>query len=687
MGWPGRWHFTVNTNSFTGSLTRAVLARSAAAQGSAWAWQRDLLGVALLAAWVLLALALVYRLPQTLSIDLGTTYARAYLRGFDQLEQNEEYNYAFSRERAQIFFGGVGSGVFTTTLRFDGVRPAQADPARVFLGGPQTPVGFMPPNGLRSYHVLVPAASGDLDMRIIANPFQPSERDSRQLGIPVDAFSARPLTPGVPLRAGLMVLATALGLYALARRLAFRPNLSALLALLIVSSAIYGLLTNRLLITVGLGYWLAIVLGLHAALWPLRRLVGAVYDRSGVALATGEEHWLWRIFAAATLVKLGGMLYPHAIIFDEAAHVLRMSWLLEGRFMELYRPGYTSYMGGTVGLSGGQFPYSPLWYLVVVPFSFLGLGLSDATNGLSALMDVSKLFPIHLIARVTTGSRRTALYAAALYNLLPMPYFLLSWGNYPTQFGLWASLLATAFLALHYQRFAQGALSWRTFTIWVALLALAILSYTVLGVFSVTLFVLIGLFGLVQRGGLGRRRLRFIVTGLLAAELFCFAIYHVQFAQAIVMETLPAIVAGTVDRVDNPLNAAAEARENPLANFVANNLFTVGHFTPLMLVLTALGGLGLALQAHTRRWWPIWGAWLGIFVLYSLISAFIADMVLKHVFFMMPLVAIWSAYVLSHWWRRGWGGRAAVLTVLCFLAVEVAQRGHFYLLIKRHTPL
>ncbi|HEX6292612.1 MAG TPA: hypothetical protein VFZ66_25740 [Herpetosiphonaceae bacterium] len=677
----------MNTDSFTGSLTRDALDRRAAAARRGWTWQPDLLSVALIAAWVLLALALVYRLPQTLRVDLGTTYARAYLRGFNQPEKNADYNYAFSGARAQIFLGGAGSGVFATTLRFDGVRPAEADPARVFFGAPQTPVGFKPSNGLRSYHVLVPSTSGDLDARIVANPFQPSERDPRQLGIPVDTFAVRSLTPGLPLRAAAMILAISLGLYGLARRLALRPDVSALLALLIVSSAIYGLFTNRLLITIGLVYWLAIVLGLHVALWPLRRVARAIYDRADVPLAADEERWLWRIFVAATLVKLGGMLYPHVIIFDEAAHVLRMNWLLEGRFMELYRPGYTSYMGDTVGLGGGQFPYSPLWYLVVVPFSFLGLGLPDATNGLSALMDVSKLFPIHLIARVTTSSRRTALYAAALYNLLPMPYFLLSWGNYPTQFGLWAALLATAFLAVHYQRFAQHTISWRTFGIWVALLALAILSYTVLGVFSVTLFMMIGIFGLFQRGGLGRKRLRFIVTGLLAAELLCFAIYHVQFAEAIVMDTLPAIVSGTADRADNPLDAAAEARENPLANFAANNQFTVGHFTPLLLVLTGLGGLGLAQQAHTRRWWPIWGAWLGIFVLYSLVSAFVADMVLKHVFFMMPLVAIWSGYVLSRWWRRGWAGRAAVLMVLCFLAFEVAQRGHFYLLIKRHTPL
>jgi hypothetical protein len=269
-----------------------------------------------------------------------------------------------------------------------------------------------------------------------------------------------------------------------------------------------------------------------------------------------------------------------------------------------------------------------------------------------------------------------------------MPYFLLSWGNYPTQFGLWALLLATAFLVVNYERLAQPAHERRRsrggFWLWVALMALAILSYTVLGVFAITLFGLIGLFGLIQQGRIGWPRLRFIVAGMLVAELFCFAIYHVQFAQAIARDTLPALAAATADRADNPLNEQADERDNALANFKANNQFTVNHFTWPLLILSGLGGLLIFSQAQTRRWWPIWAAWLGLFVLYSLVSAYVADMVLKHVFILMPLVCIWSAAVLAWIWRRGLLGRLATLSVFVFLAVRVAQYGHFYLLVKRH---
>jgi hypothetical protein len=684
MALRARSSFTMSTNSFTGSLSQRFAERRAAARVSPRPWWHDALSIVLIALVLLLALVAIYRVPQEQSLDIGSSYARAHLRGFYQREQNTDYSYAFTGDRAEIFVPGVGGGTFATSFRFDGVRPADVDPARVTIGAANDSVTFAPSPGLRDYRLLVPAPSGDISVRIATNAFQAGENDPRQLGIPLDRFAAQPATGAIPWRATALLLALGIGFYALARRLAFGPLPGLLMTLLIVGAGLYGLQTARLLITIGLLRWLVVLIGLHVALWPLRRIANAIYTSIGLPLEVGEERWLWRIFAAATLVKLGGILYPHAIIFDQAAHVLRMQWLLDGRFMELYRPGYTSYMGDTVGLGGGQFPYSPLWYLIVAPFRFLGIGLPDATNGLSALMDVSKLFPIHIIARRTTGSRRAALYGAALYHLIPMPYFLLSWGNYPTQFGLWAALLATAFVVIRWDVIATWSWRQRSFWVWVGLMALAILSYTVLGVYSITFFVLLGLFGLFARGGLGRKRFQFLIAGMVAAELFCFAIYHVQFAQALVMDTLPSIVSGTADRLDNPIDATAEARENPLANFAANNQFTTNHFTWPVLILSAAGAVLLFRNPEGRRWWPLWAAWIGIWVLYTLVSAYIADMVLKHVFWIMPLIAIWTAAALDWLWQRRWWGQAAVVTLLGFLLIEVAQRGHFYLLVKRH---
>lgn len=643
-------------------------------------WAQDVLYAGLITLWMLIGLIVAYRVPQSLQVDVGSSYGRAYTRGFYDIEANQAGTYAFTRDHAQIFASGAGGGIFTTVLRFNGWRPAGLERPHVTLGNGDVGLTFLGADTPRFYHMLVPAIAGDIDYKITSNLFQQGSGDPRMLGIPIDYFTARATSGIPPLRAGLILLALALGLYSIARRLGFQPGSAALLVLLLASSALYGLVSARILITVGLVRWLVVLAGLHLLLWPLRTALGFLYRKSDIELAPGEEIWLARIVAAATLVKLGGILYPHIIIFDEPAHVLRMQMILDGRFLELYRPGYTSYMGDTVGLGSGQFPYSPLWYLVVVPFHFIGLSLKDATNGLSALMDVSKLIPIHMIVRATIGSRRPALLAAAFYHLLPMPLFLLSWGNYPTQFGLWASLIATAFLVVNYRR-CEGR---RMFIAWVACMALAILSYTVLGVFAVTLFGLIALLGLAQRDGRGVRRLRFIVGGMLVAELFCFAIYHVQFAGALLYDTLPAVLSGTAERLDAPLDASAEARVNAAANFAANNQFTVNHFTSLGLLLAAGGLLVLVLEPRARRWWPVWGAWIGVFVLYSLVSAYVADMVLKHVFYIMPLIAIAIGALCDRWWRRGRFGQAAVVLVMLFFVVQYFERGHFYLLIKRH---
>lgn len=675
----------MSTGRITGSLV-AGLGRQAATSDRRVAWLWELGAVALALLWVVASLLLVYRTPRPVTADFGSSYGRAYLKGdVAEAERNEQYTYTWTGRRADIVLPGAGGGWFALDVWFNGWRPQGVEAARVRLGAGNGAVVVAPPPVPRAYHLLSRASNGDLDVPVWANAF-PGE-DGRVMGVPLDRVAATGLTGTAPLAAGTMLAAIAVGGYALLRRLAVTPAVALALALAAAGVLVYGMYEARLLVTVGLLRLLVTLLLVHGVLLAGRPLVRMLYARAGLPLEAREETWLWRVFAAALLVKLGGVLYPHAIIFDEAAHTLRVRWLLNGRFMELYRPGYTSYMGQTVGLEAGQFPYSPLWYLVVAPWTVTGLEIGDISNGLAALMDVSKLFLIHIVARTTTGSRFVAVLAAVLYNLLPMPYFLLSWGNYPTQFGLWAMLLATAFLVLLF-RDAEANTGRRVFVMWAALLALSILSYTVVGVVAVSFFIMFGLFGLLRRDepgrALGGRRLRFIVGGIVVAELFCFAVYHVQFARAIATETLPALISGTAGRADNALDRTAAERDNALANFAANNQFTLNHFSLPVLLLSVFGALLIFRDSASRRWRPLWLAWLALFVVWTVFSAYVADMVLKHVFIMMPLVCIFAAAALVWAWNRRWLGQAAVLLVLGYLAVEVAQRGHFYLLVKRH---
>jgi len=62
----------------------------------------------------------------------------------------------------------------------------------------------------------------------------------------------------------------------------------------------------------------------------------------------------------------------------------------------------------------------------------------------------------------------------------------------------------------------------------------------------------------------------------------------------------------------------------------------------------------------------------------------IADMILKQVFFMLPLAALCMALALEWLWKQWWIGRTAVVLTLVYLALRVADRWYEYIMVKRH---
>jgi len=629
---------------------------------------------------ILLTLALIYWQPTTSQIDIGTSYARAYLGRFFADEVEGGTTYAYSGAESAVHVPGVGGGALVATARFNGWRPDGVAPAQITLSAGADSLQFSPRTTPAVYHIFLPPGAGDARFDLSVNTYQPAGADLRSLGIPLDQLAMRPLSrqPAWTTLGWLLLLATLL--WAFARRLEVAPALAAWLTLLPVSAILLGIWRVRLLVTVGLLPWVIAALLLHGLLGPSRWLLARVLQRHELAVSPPIWRWLWGGLGIALLFKVGGVLYPHIRVFDEAAHLLRVRWVLDGRFGELYFPNYTSFMGATVGIEGGYFPYSPLWYLLSAPFAALGLPIGDTMNVLNATLDVSKGGFIFIIALATTRRERLALLAAGLYQLLPMPYYLLSWGNYPTQLGLWAALFATTYLVLNYARLMQR----RVFGWWVALLALCILTYTVIGIFAWTMFVLVALLE-AFRGKLRQPRIiQGVLVGIVLAELFAFGIYHVQFASVFFQTTLPSLLKSTQDKADGPISTTVDARESPLSNLNANTVFMRNHATDGLLLLGLIGMVGLYADPVARRWWVLWTAWLSIFGLYTLVSAFVADMVLKHIFFIMPLLCIAVALVADWLWARLRLGRWAVAAGALALLVFVAERWHFYLLIKRH---
>ncbi|MFV9504947.1 MAG: hypothetical protein AB4911_10330 [Oscillochloridaceae bacterium umkhey_bin13] len=630
-----------------------------------------------------LGLWAVYQHNDTVVLNVGDTYSRSYLHNFYDNEQNKHADFAYTTEGSVLELPGPASGPYYVRLRMSGWRtPPHAAPMLILHSRNSTATIALNRQPA-TYQILLPATVGNLRIQFESDLYTPTFTDPRRLGVALDWVVVQGLGALPPLTTTAMVLGLITLAWWFGLRVGLTPRWAAVPIGVLLVLLLTGMSQGRLFVTVGLGRWLLVLMLLHGLLWPLQSLLRMIMTRHGLTISRTGWYWLWAIFGLALIFKVGGAIYPHAIFIDEEPHTNRVQMVLDGRFSELYKPGFTSYLGATVGLDHGYIPYSPLWYLIIAPLGLIGLTIGDAMNGLNALLNVSKGLMIFLITLATIRRERAALLASGLYHLLPMPYFLISWGNYPTQFGLWASLLALTFLVLNYEQM-PALRQWRRFAIWAALLALVILSYTMIGVMTFTLLGLLVVIKVLRGIRPNRRVILALVAGVILAESFAFLVYHHQFASVFVRLTLPSVVRSLTTNATGELRTDVDPRESPLANFVANKSFMRNHTTDVLLLLATIGVVWLYLDRNGRRYRDLWSAWFGVFLLYTLVSAYVADMVLKHVFFVMPLICIGAGLVLDRIWRQHRAGTWFVLANLLLIFAVTVDRWWFYLLFKRH---
>ncbi|MDQ5850940.1 MAG: hypothetical protein M3380_02495, partial [Chloroflexota bacterium] len=158
-----------------------------------------------------------YRVPFSYTLDIGGTpggriYDRPFLHaGFNYVGGEPEsdsparaFRWAF--EDARLVFPGVGRAVRMARLRVAAAHPGPDPVPSGWQIGP-TPLAVVPlARGPRVYHLLLPAAGPDLDLRLHTPTFQPPN-DPRALGFAADAFSFRSVTPTLPAAAPLGWLA------------------------------------------------------------------------------------------------------------------------------------------------------------------------------------------------------------------------------------------------------------------------------------------------------------------------------------------------------------------------------------------------------------------------------------------------------------------------------------------------
>jgi hypothetical protein len=403
--------------------------------------------------------------------------------------------YRWSTGESRIVLPGLGRGAWVLELSTVVAHPdGQPVDARVLANGRL--LANLPDNpASRRVRLLVPPDAlqdGTLAIDIQANTYN----DPRPLGVFLSNVTVAPAGVGagvaLPPLAGLgQALLIALGMFdslslALGGRVAGRSQLWAAIAvaiILLVSGwvlAFYRFPSSFMLPRLAwLAVWsiLLILVTRPITVW----LFGLA--RVPVEPYSGFVRTLLLIFLVGYWLKAVGMLYPYFVAIDVHWHMERARWILDGQLPTLY--GVNSPLNESTmpaaewGSNRPVIPYSPWYHMFATLFAFTPMTMEMTANMFSLLLDASRVILIALIALKAGLSRRAALIAVATYAALPVGFMLHSWGNVPTAFGLWLTLIANTLIIIFWDRLGERG---PMVTLSLVLLATFLL-YTVTGVF------------------------------------------------------------------------------------------------------------------------------------------------------------------------------------------------------------
>jgi hypothetical protein len=414
-------------------------------------------------------------------------------------------------------------------------------------------------------------------------------------------------------------------------------------------------------------------------LLALERLLPWVFTRAGVPISPWLLRALLLVFVAGYWIKAGGMLYPYFVGIDMS---LQMSWarrIFSGEFGLFY--GTNNPMNERTmptaewGANRPVIPYSPWFHIFAGSFMLLPMPMVLAGHMFSALADTSRVFLIGLLGRKSGLSERESLFASLLYAITPATFLLHSWGNLPTTFGIWCTLVTTVFIVAGYRRLDRRG----PFLVLTALLTITMLIYTVMAVFMV-LFLLVLLPALWwiegRRGDAAsagarafadpqpgsRRPVSAIALAVVAAGLLSTLIYYGQYIPLLIERTLPYFFGGV------PGQQVGIQNHQPLLEYLADYIPRLGYtarpvifglWIPLVLALVGL------LRLRQRRVLALMLAWLIVTILFTLAGNRIS-MVDKQIFYFMPAMMLLAAPVLNWAWERGIVGRLIVAGTYMF---------------------
>ncbi|HYP21470.1 MAG TPA: hypothetical protein VEY08_15465 [Chloroflexia bacterium] len=657
-------------------------------------------------AGVLATLALVvlaYQVRPTYAIGVGTPPDTSIVRGFNTPEQMQgEVPQAFrwTTEESFITLRDVGRQDFSVILTVSGFRPEGQEPARlkVDVGG-RTVLDVEPAPQLTNYSFEVSrddVSDGTLVMKLSSNTFvPPGDPNPRPLGVVVTGALVEPGThpdrfiePPWRVVVGLVSAAAMMGV--LLALLGWGVGAVAWGSALVGLLAGWLLVSNRLWLTSGRWYesWPqallagAVFAGLVAgAGWLLQRLTGARWPAH-------DRRILLSVMLLALVVRFAGQLHPLIHIIDLVFHSHRFDTVQAGQLLFTIRSDEWG---------GHETFYLPTPYVFMLPLQWL---LNDQLLVIrlsTVALGTLGAGLLYLTAVASTGDRRAALLASALYVVVPIAVLPYSWGITSNLFGEFFALGAMTLLVTSYRYIRPTRPAF-----WALLLLLlpALLSHPgvvqLMGLAVGLTGLLWALFGRRSQPGLEQAVPAgvWVLSALLLGVGLAYMLYYGYFA---------ADMLGTLQQIR--AERAAQAQPGAVHLLVGGSVSdrSLGLIvryaeTRREWLVGGLLGFWTEAQAYYRVWpigaallgfvsvWPsrrlrgLWAVkrrvlvltalgWGGAVLAFALVG-WTMNLYVRYALFALPLACLGSGVVLSKVWRRGWAGSLLVCLVLAYFAFE-----------------
>jgi hypothetical protein len=641
---------------------------------AAVSWLRAVLGwqlLALLAASVVALLA-AYQVERPIRVNIGGAHETPFVENFHtkDVADDDATHYRWTSATSFVIFKGIGGGrerAGSVRLR-SGRPPGVAQPVTVLVNGVEVKQFTVGADWQTVNFDVRGAATGGhgvvVELRTTAEKLPNS--GGRVVGVQVNQVRLDTVGGGrtIPAWGTLgMALMIVVVLYLIAARAlgvavdddGRRQSLAALGAAAGVLILVALFAFARPYIAAYSGALLGVLLGALGALLLQRPLIwlGA---RCGLAITAGEATALCAALALGIVAKLGGLLYPDTIVIDLPWHVRWMRTFLQHDFGALYFPSDLSSGPKEWGL-GVLIPKSPLFYAMLAPFTLLPFAIGTVLKLCVGAMEVvTVLFAFAVLKRIGMGP--AGIVAAFLYTVTPLSYLALSYGNYPTLFAHFLTVIAFALLLFRGDRLDRP---W-VFAIFTVIIALSLLAYPVVAVFNMCVLFAFGLWRWRQGTDTGeKRRALLIPLSAVLAALIAFLSYYIQYVR-VTLDSIRTLGTSTPESRGYTEGGLRGAPWHITTVFAKN--IEVGN----LLVLLGIVIIGVVLFYRTmpsgegRRTWQFLLLWLLIMPAFTLVDAYV-DLLLKPLFYTMVPVALFGGVAVVWLWRRGRIGQ--VVAILC----------------------